>query len=175
MNQPECVTGMKEDGIATSFMPTRNFTPITVFMMYGSRFLMNMLSAPEECFWKNLMAILMRIPKLLFYRAEDIVDFAWTAWPGYKVFTDQWNHVKITLLVPEERTDQVGRQFTAVKNALEFFTENVGPYPWPHLTFVDPPAKGSGAGGMEYTTLFTSQSSDRMPEWYSSARIRNSA
>ncbi len=104
--------------------------------------------------------------KTLYYRAEDIVDFAWTAWPGYKVFNDQWNHVSITLLLPEERTAQVERQFIAVKNALEFFTENVGPYPWPHLTFADPPLKGAGAGGMEYTTLFTSGSSDIVPEWF---------
>ena len=64
--------------------------------------------------------------------------------------------MKITLLLPKERIDQVARQFTAVKNALEYLTKNVGPYPWPHLTFVDPPTKGGGAGGMEYTTLFTS-------------------
>jgi hypothetical protein len=101
--------------------------------------------------------------KTLTYRAEDIVDFAWTAWPGYAVFTDQWRHVKITLLLPKDRTEQVGRQFNAVKNALEYLTENVGPFPWPHLTFVDPPSKGSGAGGMEYTTLFTSMSSYKMP------------
>ncbi|HQM69207.1 MAG TPA: M1 family metallopeptidase [Bacteroidales bacterium] len=104
--------------------------------------------------------------KTLYYRAEDIVDFAWTAWPGYKAFNDQWNHVSITLLIPEERTAQVERQFKAVKNALEFFTENVGPFPWPHLTFADPPLKGAGAGGMEYTTLFTSGSSDIIPEWF---------
>jgi hypothetical protein len=103
--------------------------------------------------------------KTLTYRAEDIVDFAWTAWPGYAVFTDQWRHVKITLLLPKERTEQVERQFNAVKNALEYLTENVGPYPWPHLTFVDPPSKGSGAGGMEYTTIFTSMSSYRMPDF----------
>jgi len=103
--------------------------------------------------------------KTLIYRAEDIVDFAWTAWPGYKVFTDRWNHVEITLLLPEERINQVNRQFTAVKNALEFFTENMGPYPWPYLTFADPPMRGSGSAGMEYTTFFTSQSSDRIPEW----------
>ena len=101
--------------------------------------------------------------KLLTYRAEDIVDFAWTAWPGYAVFTDQWKHVKITLLLPHERIDQVERQFTAVKNALEYLEKNVGPYPWPHLTFVDPPAKGEGAGGMEYTTLFTSMSFTGVP------------
>ncbi len=103
--------------------------------------------------------------KTLVYRAEDIVDFAWTAWPGYAVFTEQWKHVTITLLMPKERVSQAGRQFTAVKYALEYLSENVGPYPWPHLTFVDPPLKGSGAGGMEYTTLFTSASSFIMPEW----------
>ena len=103
--------------------------------------------------------------KTLTLRAEDIVDFAWTAWPGYAVFTDRWEHVNITLLLPESRKAQVERQFMAVKHALEYLTNNVGPYPWPHLTFVDPPAIGSGASGMEYTTLFTSMSADRMPEW----------
>ncbi|MEA1886753.1 MAG: M1 family metallopeptidase [Bacteroidota bacterium] len=103
--------------------------------------------------------------KVLHYRAEDIVDFAWTAWPGYKEYEDQWEHVKIRFLSPPGREDQVDRQFTAVKNALEYLNEHVGPYPWPHLTFVDPPTKGSGAGGMEYTTLFTSASAPRMPEY----------
>jgi hypothetical protein len=101
--------------------------------------------------------------KILKYRAEDIVDFAWTAWPGYAVATDQWKHVKITFLYPPERKDQVTRQLTAVKNALEYFSENVGPFPWPHLTFVDPPSKGAGAGGMEYTTIFTSESATGLP------------
>ena len=36
--------------------------------------------------------------KIQTWRAEDIVDFAWTAWPGYAVFTDQWKNVKIRLL-----------------------------------------------------------------------------
>jgi hypothetical protein len=103
--------------------------------------------------------------KIIRTRAEDIVDYAWTAWPGYAVATDQWNHVKITFLYPPARESQVARQLTAVKNALEYLTENVGPFPWPHLTFVDPPSVGNGAGGMEYTTLFTSVSSDIMPEW----------
>lgn len=101
--------------------------------------------------------------KTLTYRAEDIVDFAWTAWPGYAVFTDQWRHVKIILLLPKERSGQVERQFTAVKHALEYLTENVGPYPWSHLTFIDPPAGTGHAGGMEYTTLFTSWSSYYVP------------
>lgn len=103
--------------------------------------------------------------KTLEYRAEDIVDFAWTAWPGYSVFTDHWNDVQITLLLPGERKDQVDRQMKAVKYALEYFSENVGPYPWPYVTIVDPPTKGAGAGGMEYTTLFTSESVKGVPSY----------
>jgi hypothetical protein len=103
--------------------------------------------------------------KTMTYRAEDIVDFAWTAWPGYTVFTDKWENVTITLLLPAERKSQVDRQMRAVKYALEYLNKNVGPYPWPHLTFVDPPSKGSGAGGMEYTTLFTSSSFTGVPDF----------
>lgn len=101
--------------------------------------------------------------KTLEYRAEDIVDFAWTAWPGYATFNDKWRDVNITLLLPKERTAQVNRQFTAVKDALEYFDKNVGPYPWPYLTIVDPPLKGLYSGGMEYTTMFTSLSLYKLP------------
>jgi hypothetical protein len=104
--------------------------------------------------------------KLITIRAEDIVDFAWTAWPGYAVFTDQWQHVKITLLLPEGSSKNVARQIIAVKNGLEYLTKYVGPYPWPYLTFVEPPAIGDRAAGMEYTTLFTSESSSVMPDFY---------
>ncbi len=103
--------------------------------------------------------------KLVVYRAEDIVDFAWTAWPGYLVAEDKWEHINIRFLYPPEREKQVDRQLTAVKNALEYFSERVGPFPWPHLTFVDPPTIGAGAGGMEYTTIFTSASADKIPEF----------
>ncbi len=101
--------------------------------------------------------------KTMVYRAEDIVDFAWTAWPGFLVLTDQWNNVKITLLLPADRADQAERHFTAIKHAMEYFAENVGPYPWPYVTIVDPPMKGARAGGMEYTTLFTTSSVFMMP------------
>jgi hypothetical protein len=102
--------------------------------------------------------------KTIIWRAEDIVDFAWTAWPGYKVFTDKWRDVDITFLTSEPRTDQVKRQISSLKNALEYLDQNVGPFPWPHVTFVDPPTIGNGSGGMEYTTLFTSESGDKIPD-----------
>lgn len=102
--------------------------------------------------------------KTIVWRAEDIVDFAWTAWPGYKVFTDKWRGTDITFLTSEARVEQVDRQIQSLKNALDYLDANVGPFPWPHVTFVDPPTVGSGAGGMEYTTIFTSASADQLPE-----------
>lgn len=103
--------------------------------------------------------------KKLTFRAEDIVDFAWTAWPGYIKYTDKWKNVNLTLLIPGERYEQVKRQFSSVKYALEYLSQNVGPYPWPYLTIVDPPARGARSGGMEYTTLFTSLSVYMVPEF----------
>jgi hypothetical protein len=103
--------------------------------------------------------------KTIDYRAEDIVDFAWTAWPGYSVFTDHWKNITIKLLLPAERKEQAQRQFKAVKYALEYFDTNVGAYPWPYLTIVDPPSIGDGAGGMEYTTMFTSSSMYMVPSF----------
>lgn len=129
------------------------------------------ISVPVE-YTVGSCGLLMNIPdttgkmKTLAYRAEDIVDFAWTAWPGYETYTDQWKNVKITLLMPKERSLQVKRQFSSVKYALEYLDNNVGPYPWTYMTIVDPPAKGAASGGMEYTTMFTSLSAYMMPGFY---------
>lgn len=88
-------------------------------------------------------------------RAEDIVDFAFTASPDYQVVEDQWKHVKIKALMQPEHRYQAERHIHALKEALAYLDEHVGPYPWPHATLIDPPSKGQAAGGMEYTTLFT--------------------
>lgn len=109
--------------------------------------------------------------KKVIWRAEDIVDFAWTAWPGYKVLTRKWKNVDITFLTSEAGLKKADNQFEAVISALEYLDERVGPYPWPHLTFVDPPLSGSGAGGMEYTTLFTSSGGGVVPSFLKMAEM----
>jgi aminopeptidase N len=81
------------------------------------------------------------------------------------VFTGKWKNIGITLLLPPERKSQAQRQLQVVKNGLEFLDNHVGPYPWPHVTVVDPPSRGSGAAGMEYTTLFTTSSVYGVPEF----------
>ncbi len=93
--------------------------------------------------------------KTLSLRAEDIVDFAWTASKEYQIAEDQWKHVKIKVMLQPEHFYQAERHIQAVKYALEYLDTHVGPYPWPYVTVVDPPTYGQGAGGMEYTTLIT--------------------
>ncbi len=109
--------------------------------------------------------------KRLEWRAEDIVDFAWTAWPGYKVVTRTWNDIEITLLTTRAGLSKADNQFDAVIHALEYLGQRVGPYPWPHLTFVDPPVAGQGAGGMEYTTIFTSAGGGAIPSFLKMAEM----
>lgn len=104
--------------------------------------------------------------KKIRWRAEDIVDFAWTAWPGYKVLKRNWRNVEITLLTHDKALKKADDQFNAVVDALEYLDTRVGPYSWPHLTFVDPPMLGMGAGGMEYTTLFTSSMGGMIPSFF---------
>lgn len=93
--------------------------------------------------------------KTYHYRAEDVVDFAFTASPNYKEVHDKWKHVDIKLLIQSEHFSQADRHFKSVKYAMEFFDENLGKYPYPTLTIVDPPLYAMGAGGMEYPTFIT--------------------
>lgn len=109
--------------------------------------------------------------KTIKWRAEDIVDFAWTAWPGYKVVKKKWRGVEITLMTTDKGLKIADNQFDAVIKALEYLDARVGPYPWPHLTLVDPPMSGSGAGGMEYTTLFTSSGGGMVPSFLKMAEM----
>jgi hypothetical protein len=58
------------------------------------------------------------------------------------------------LLLQPEHAAQEDRHFAATRAALRYYGEWFGPYPYGHVTVVDP-AYQSGAGGMEYPTLFT--------------------
>jgi len=100
----------------------------------------------------------------LTYYCEDVHDFAWTADPDYIVIEDQWRHVKIRFLAHPAHDSQAGRHIEAVKNALDFFDEWAGHYPYPTLTIVDPRYQAFAAGGMEYPTLITAGTFWLLPE-----------
>ena len=97
------------------------------------------------------------------YYQEDVHDFAWTTSPDYLERTARFEHptlpaVDIRLLLQPEHAGQAARHFDATRAALKYYGEWFGPYPYGHITVVDP-AWQSGAGGMEYPTLFTAGSS----------------
>lgn len=102
--------------------------------------------------------------KTLFYHAEDVHDFAWTASPDYQVVENTWRHVAIRLMVQPEHLQFADRYMESTKAALQYFNDWIGKYPYPNLTVVDPPLKASGAGGMEYPTLITGGSVWGLPD-----------
>ncbi len=102
--------------------------------------------------------------KTYFYRAEDVIDFAWTCSPDYVVMEDTWNDVSIRLLIQPEHQSLSERYISSAKNALDYFDKYLGKYPYNTLTIVDPPLHGAGATGMEYPTFITGLSFYDMPE-----------
>jgi hypothetical protein len=89
----------------------------------------------------------------------DIHNFAWTTSPDYQVRERRFAEsglppVDMRLLIQPEHLGQADRHFAATEAALKYYGTWFGPYPYGHVTIVDP-AYGSGAGGMEYPTLFT--------------------
>jgi hypothetical protein len=93
------------------------------------------------------------------YYQEDVHDFAWTTSPDFIERTARFEHpalppVDMRLLLQPEHAGQTERHFAATRTALKYYGEWYGPYPYGHITIVDP-AYQSGAGGMEYPTLFT--------------------
>ncbi len=93
--------------------------------------------------------------KTMLFKANDVIDFAWTASPNYLVFSDKWNDVVIHFLYQKEHENQVERHVEAIKIALEYMEKHVGKYPYPAITVIDPPFFGLEAGGMEYPMLIT--------------------
>lgn len=93
------------------------------------------------------------------YVQEDVHDFAWTTSPDYLVRTERFEHprlpaVEMRLLLQPEHESQADRYFMATRATLRAYGEWFGPYPYGHITIIDP-AYRSRSGGMEYPTLFT--------------------
>ena len=99
---------------------------------------------------------------------EDVHDFAWTTSPAFLERRERFEHaglppVDMRLLLQPEHEGQAARHFAATRAALQYYGQWYGPYPYGHITIVDP-AWQSGAGGMEYPTLFTAGTSWLAPE-----------
>lgn len=97
--------------------------------------------------------------KTLTYRSENVHDFAWAAWPGFRRAEDRWRNVRLEAFSPADADPR--RHFNAAKAALEWLDRNIGPYPYPRLVIVDAPPWAFEAVGMEYPTMVTTSSLGR--------------
>ncbi len=92
------------------------------------------------------------------FRAEHVIDFAWAASPHFGVKTRDVDGVTLRVVYAPERKRVVPRVLDATEGALRLYSEWYGPYGqglYSQLTVILPPPDASGAGGMEYPTLFT--------------------
>ncbi len=101
---------------------------------------------------------------------EDVHDFAWTACPEFVEFRDTFVlndppvSTEMILLIHRSHLGQKDRYARALRQGLEFYSRNYGPYPYPTITLVDPAPGAMAAGGMEYPTLFTADTTSWMPK-----------
>jgi Peptidase family M1 domain len=97
--------------------------------------------------------------KTVAFHAEDVHDFAWTADPNFKVVDNDFNGsvgtVKIRLLTYEGHKSSWERYISITQQTMKRFDDWYGPYPYAQITVVDPPHDAEEAGGMEYPTFIT--------------------
>ena len=99
--------------------------------------------------------------KTLVYRAENVIDFAW--------FADKQFAVKFDTLAVENRIIELWNfqrpqdyetwesTMLYTKQAVQFFSRELGPYPYPQVSVVTSPDEG---GGMEYPMVTTLNAPD---------------
>jgi hypothetical protein len=107
--------------------------------------------------------------KTVTYHGDDIHDFAWTVSPRFKVYEStyqaQMGPIKLRYLMQPAHWSQAERHDRITRETLDRFEKWYGPYPYKTLTVVDP-EPDSAAGGMEYPTFITGDSSWFMPEGF---------
>lgn len=93
--------------------------------------------------------------KTLYYYAPDVHDFAWTAYPDFKIYNETYKNIEIRFLYNEAYAADVEEQVQSLRYAIDYFQDNYGEYPYSSITFLNPPDGLDAAGGMEYPTFFT--------------------
>jgi len=96
------------------------------------------------------------------YHAENVHDFAWSAWDRFEERSERIAGTQVRVLYPPKQTANAEAELASVRFALPHFNARYGAYPYPTLTLVHPPEAAANAGGMEYPTLITTGG-----PWYS--------
>jgi hypothetical protein len=94
---------------------------------------------------------------------EDVHDVVFTAWDGYapplsgSTTVPGGGEVAVEVLYPPEFEGSARVALDATLDSLRWFSQALGPYPYPRVTVVVPPYNAEEAGGMEYETFFTAE------------------
>ncbi|MCP4122916.1 MAG: M1 family metallopeptidase [Bacteroidetes bacterium] len=93
--------------------------------------------------------------KTLIYEQDNVLDFAWFASPDFKLVqspVELSNGRKVMVQTYHTTDAERWKQcHKLTENALLFYSEKVGPYPYDHCTIVEGPLESGG--GMEYPTI----------------------
>ncbi|MES2859028.1 MAG: M1 family metallopeptidase [Pseudomonadota bacterium] len=97
------------------------------------------------------------------YVQHDVHDFAWTADKRFaKPLTKTWNGpngpVQVHVLYTPDYASNAQPVLQATIDSLKYFSDTLGGYPYGTVTAVIPPHGADEAGGMEYPTFFTADS-----------------
>ncbi len=84
------------------------------------------------------------------YKAKNVHDFAWTADPDYRYFSQTVAGVTVHYLVMAHNYEDWVREIRAGTGAIEWLIKNIGPYPYKQITVAD---TYMHAGGMEYPNI----------------------
>ena len=100
------------------------------------------------------------------YLQDDVHDFAWTADKRYaKPMVKTWNGpngpVEVKVLYHPEYASNAEPVLQATIDSLDYFSKTLGGYPYKTATAVIPPYGADEAGGMEYPTFFTADSTSQ--------------
>lgn len=98
------------------------------------------------------------------FRAEDVIDFTWTASPEYVEVEDEYRGIRLRLLFYPYHLHLAERYLKAIHYAIDFCAEHFGPYPYPCLTIVDPPLHGTFSSAMEYPMFISTAAVCLLPE-----------
>ncbi len=98
--------------------------------------------------------------KTIRIKAKNVHTFAWFSGKDYhKISQDVTvkgveDHITLNLVVPKSSENNQLKSSNLLQvahDALSFFSEKIGPYPYPQLTILESP--GGAGGGMEYPML----------------------
>lgn len=97
------------------------------------------------------------------YQAANVHDFAWVASRRYVKTETAWNGIKIYVLLPAGYETDSPRIHAAARQALQYYSGQYGPYPYPCLTI----GYTSLGFAMEYPTLVMEDFPDELDGWFS--------